>query len=108
MFAIPIAAAILDRKKRKKGPGPEVLAEPIFFPETEFEKDAKPASNPVPRPVPKPAPRPVRRPEEGTRAVEKRSVKAKIDNKTEEEEGLKIDPKMLIIYSEILKPKFDE
>lgn len=100
MFAIPIAAAILDSKNRKKNSGPEVLAEPIIFPEIEAEDGPKESNEARLKPqVTKLKPQ---------KPAQKTVAKKFTPVPETEEESMKIDPKKLIIYSEILKPKFDE
>ena len=100
MFLIPVAAAILDKKNRKNKARPEVLAEPIFFPEIE-KKELRERPQVQGRASAAKPKAPVR---EKNVALNKEAAPA-----TETvEERMDIDPKKLIIYSEILKPKFDE
>lgn len=115
---IPVVVAAVDKKRKKEKRSPSVHAEPIDFSEVEAERTpgneilehekslltpessitlhSRPASV---KPVPKSRPR-----QEARRKPVEKDV-------TEEEitvETVKKDRRKLILYSEILKPKFDE
>lgn len=107
MFLIPVAAAIIDKQKRKQSSRPEVLSQPILFPEVENE--VREQTVPQPAPISDVTAKQIRKPSKAAaRPAETRPQKRVMMPETLEEEKLHIDPKMLIIYSEILKPKFDE
>lgn len=115
---IPVVVAAVDKKRKKEKRSPSVHAEPIDFSEVEAERTpgneileheksllapessitlhSRPASV---RPVPKSRPRQEAR----RKPVEKASEEEEITVET-----VKKDRRKLILYSEILKPKFDE
>lgn len=103
MFAVPVIMAIISAKKKNaKTKKPEVIFEELF-PEA---SDDEPG---------------VRLPAKSGDNTQRATVKAAKPAKTHavpavksrqivdaEEKSIEIDKKKLIIYSEILKPKFDE
>ena len=132
MFVIPLALSFYDRRAKKRKGVPPVQARPVFPSDPEeSEESADPAepaaeyadaqesapaparvspvqaSAPQPRQQEAPAngfPLPSGAAPEGVRAIDKRGKKVEIP---EEKPRLEIDKKKLILYSEILKPKFD-
>ena len=93
-FAIPVAAAILDKRAKTRNPG--------RFPVRTTTPPPPPAAKPqAERPMAHDALQ-----EEGIRAIKRQSA---TDKPAETETGkLEIDKKKLILYAEILTPKFDE
>lgn len=91
-FAIPVAIAILDKRARA-GKAPGQPAAPPAFREKAETAHPRPAETALPK--------------EGERAIIQRRTTAADDlpHKTGKTE---IDKKKLILYSELLKPKFDE
>ena len=116
MFLFPVVVAILDKrvKQRKKAasaaPRPQVP--PISFnpaPQPVVRPAVRPAPQEnVPREsIPQEAPAPAFRPNlEGQRAIHREADHPAVSEPSPEK--LEIDKKKLILYSEILKPKFDE
>ena len=82
------------------------------FPTVELEEDVEvevkpmvyqmPEPQPKPMPRPKPAPKPELKPVTKSRAKAKKPVLQEEDKKTRE----KIDPKKLVVYSEIMNRKY--
>lgn len=112
MFAIPVIIAVLDNKKRKNAGKPQVFSEPLF-PEAPLPEEKDLMGDNTQRQVRiKPAPAPSARPKPAQKVAHKPVIQPKQKPaariETEEENSIEIDPKKLIIYSEILKPKFDE
>ena len=112
MFAIPVLIAVMDNKKRKNTGKPQVFSEPLF-PEAPLPSEEKMMGDNIQRQVRiKPAPAPAPRPRPTQKAAHKPVIQPKQKPaariEIEEENSIEIDPKKLIIYSEILKPKFDE
>lgn len=116
MFLFPIAISLIDKRVKKRKGIPQVQTRPVAgAPRWEVPgqvREQAPATGPDPgqtvfptAAVPEP-PRQAGEPdEEGTRAIRRES---KIRTETvEEKKKLDIDKKKLILYSEILKPKFD-
>lgn len=116
---IPVVVAAVDKKRKKEKRSPSVHAEPIDFSEVEAERSPgseileheksllTPESSitqhtrPVSvKPVPKARPR-----QEAKRKPVEKAV-AEEDEITVE--TVKKDRRKLILYSEILRPKFDE
>lgn len=114
MFAFPIALAILDKRARRKKGRPQVKAYPVFPPEEpddDLEEAPFAREEDVSAPVWQEQETPVTpvsgdAAEEGQRSLGGRSANAA--PKEEKHGKLEIDKKKLILYSEILKPKFDE
>ena len=81
--------------------------------ESAFETDPAPAAEPVtvvpykPELVKVKAPEPVKTFVEGQKAV-RRKAEPVLMEETDTKKKEKIDPKKLVIYSEIMKPKFQE
>ena len=128
-FALPVVISLLDKRAKKQKGVPPVQARPVVFP---AQDDARPYGEVVPEnvrlrrtpptdfvggPLPLTEPRVATvfqddlptRPEapsdEGQRAIHREEKEKKV-----QEEGpqkLEIDKKKLILYSEILKPKYD-
>ena len=133
MFLFPLVVSILDKRAKKRKGVPPVKAEPLFPPApdgSEVRPEERPAAQDPSQPFGWAPPsydaeggtvRPGRTPEpifpaqeaqaneakyanEGQRAVERH-----IDTAAQDDDKLRleIDKKKLILYSEILKPKFD-
>ena len=130
-FCVPILAAIADKRAKAKKRSPQVKAEPIDFEELERRRQAAsegtrsivrgPAAT-VPEPVEGQSARTFTVPEpvegqviEGA-ALRRSSATATAPKPAKEArsgqyptaEEIKKDCKKIILYSEILKPKFDE
>lgn len=99
MFAFPVAAAVIGKKNQEKKNVPPVVARPlteIFRPEEEG--------------MPALRKREDRKKEDKVKTVQKAQAAKTVAPVTEEmeEAGKFTEKQKLIIYSEILKPKFDE
>lgn len=101
MFAFPVIVSLLDKRaKQKRAATPQ--PKPTFPPISRQPVSREPivqkqvAHEPVPDNASK---------EEGVRAIHRKEEEKKVE--TQPADKLKIDKKKLIIYSEILKPKFD-
>lgn len=102
-----LAAAVfkaVNKKLEKSGeqalPGKPVRPEPLRETEREWKQEQTPAPAPTPVPVPKQQP-----------AVARSQTQARkfpVQTETPERKKEKIDPKKLIIYSEIMSPKCNE
>ena len=130
MFLFPLVAALLDKRARKRKGAPPVIARPVF-PSASDVSASRPSERPAAQDPSQPygwAPptydaeggtvpkgRPAETvfkmqkddlpPVEGQRAIVRRIQEVEeIDPRTK----LEIDKKKLILYSEILKPKFDD
>lgn len=105
MFCVPLLAAVVDaRKKALK----KLQAEAEEIEEAEaFQAEGVSSSEPPLRKgtaMPIPA-----HTEEGTHSIEKRQRASKIEEKKSNMLSKEnIDKKKLVLYSEIMKPKFDE
>ena len=125
-FCVPILAAIADKRAKAKKRSPQVKAEPIDFEELERRRAAAsegtrsivrgPAAT-VPEPVEEQSARTFTAPEPVEGAALRRSSATAAAPKPAKEarsgqyptaEEIKKDCKKIILYSEILKPKFDE
>ena len=125
-FCVPILAAIADKRAKAKKRSPQVKAEPIDFEELERRRQAAsegtrsivrgPAAT-VPEPVEGQVARTFTVPEPVEGAALRRSSATVPAPKPAKEarsgqyptaEEIKKDCKKIILYSEILKPKFDE
>ena len=120
MFLFPLVAALLDKRARKRKGVPPVIARPVNGPVPFPSGPEGPGARPVERPAAQddgntvPSGRPAETvfkaqeeilPVEGQRAVTRRIQEVEeIDPRPK----LEIDKKKLILYSEILKPKFDD
>ena len=104
MFAFPVVVALLDKRAKKRRGVPPVQSRPVFPPAantTAAEVDRLPsrvqqANTPTPEPV-----------AEGQRAISRERHQEVVTEEKNPEPKLRIDKKNLILYSEILKPKFD-
>ena len=118
MFLFPLVVATLDKRAQQRKGIPPVKAEPVFPPaEDQADRGFPPEDRNHPRFRKRegsavedsgrgPAQQDVFReesPVEGERAI----VREKKDIGHSEKPKLEIDKKKLILYSEILKPKFD-
>lgn len=112
-LAIMIAGAVGKDKKKRTSRGP-VSSGPwtpdfdedndVFEPETVIQSGWKPAPEPEPEPV-RPAANPVNDiPDEDTFSIPHDNASVTQD----ERRPLMIDKKKLVLYHEIMKPKFDE
>ena len=96
----------------KTGPVVEVLSE--TFDEPSDEPASKPVAKPVEKPVEKPVvefkpvPMPVYRPPKVEENVIRQTESPILQEPEQKSKTEKIDPKKLVIYSEIMKPKFKE
>ena len=112
---LPVIFKLIGKKLEqsgKTGPIAEVLSE--TFDDSSDEPAPEPAAKPVPKPVEKPvaefkpAPMPVYKPmkvEEDVIRQTETLIQVEPEKKPAAE---KIDPKKLVIYSELMKPKFTE
>ena len=112
---LPVIFKLIGKKLEqsgKTGPIVEVLSE--TFDESSDEPASKPVAKPIEKPVEKPVvefkpvPMPVYRPpkvEENVIRQTESLIQVEQEKKPAAE---KIDPKKLVIYSEIMKPKFTE
>lgn len=81
--------------------------------ESAFETDSEPVAAPVtevpykPEPVKVKAPEPVKTFVEGQKAVRRKAEPVLLEE-TDTKKKEKIDPKKLVIYSELMKPKYQE
>lgn len=81
--------------------------------ESAFETDSEPVAVPVtevpykPEPVKVKAPEPVKTFVEGQKAVRRKAEPVLLEE-TDTKKKEKIDPKKLVIYSELMKPKYQE
>lgn len=115
MFCVPLAASLIakaNEKKKKALKEFTVTTQPLTvldddeeddeeYDEAEVAPEAVPVA-PAPAPAPTPAPKVFT---EGEHAIKHTARKADAA-KTEKKE--KIDTRKLIIYSELMKPKFNE
>ena len=111
-FCVPIVAAIADKRAKAKKRSPQVKAEPIDFEELERRRQAAsegtrsivrgPAAT-----VPEPVEGAALRRSSATVPAPKPAKEARSGQYPTAEE-IKKDCKKIILYSEILKPKFDE
>lgn len=112
MFLFPLVVSILDKRAKKRKGVPPVKAEPLFPPAEDIDQEER-AEAPG-RASDYPA-----IPLEGAQEAQanetkpvtegQRAVKRHIGTATQDDDKpkLEIDKKKLILYSEILKPKFD-
>jgi hypothetical protein len=137
MFFFPLLAALLDKRAKRRKEVPPVKARPVVFPSAESGSEVPPGKRPAapdpsqrrgrwappsygaedgygfPKGTPATAPvsaegkpqkeTPTRFETEGQRAI----VREKQVELQDDKPKLEIDKKKLILYSEILKPKFD-
>ena len=113
MFLFPLVVALLDKRAKKRKGIPPVKSAPVFPPRPAERPAAQPAQ-PFDWTLPTPSGRPTETvsktqeadlsPVEGQRAVVRHAERAE---EQEAQPKLEIDKKKLILYSEILKPKFD-
>ena len=106
MFLLPLVAAAIDKKiKGQKKPG-QVTAVPVSWPqedadaEDDWEEDARPVASARQNPVFA----------EGERTVARKAAILVEEPEREKRSSISLTPeekKKLILYSEILKPKFD-
>ena len=127
MFAFPVVVALLDKRAKQKRTASQPKSRPVFpsvsgqqvsrelAPENVRRRRTPPTdevSGPLPLTKPRVATvfqgnsRDTLQSEEGVRAIHRETVE-KAPETTQPTDKLKIDKKKLIIYSEILKPKFD-
>ncbi|MDO4999048.1 MAG: hypothetical protein Q4E27_02210 [Bacteroidales bacterium] len=133
MFLFPLVVSILDKRAKKRKGVPPVKAEPLFPPApdgSEVRPEERPAAQDPSQPfgwappsydaeggtvstgrTPEPIfPAQEAQANEAKHANEgQRAVERHIDTATQDDDKpkLEIDKKKLILYSEILKPKFD-
>ncbi len=115
MFSIPIAAALIDKKMKAGRSVPQVNAEPIDFSEDIPEEEGVKAIVREKESIPEYG---TATPQGATASASERSAAAAVSGEAlRTERGTKPNPmveeilkdrKKLILYSEILKPKFDE
>ena len=104
LFVVPVLISVLDARRKKAAGQKQVVSQPLAFPEEQ-----------APEPV---AGTTVRHEAqsrfeselsgvgvEGGRAVRRRTASV---GEQAVEHRMSVDPKKLILYSEIMKPKFDE
>ncbi len=109
-FCVPIVAAIVDKRAKARKQTPQVNAKPIDF--EELERNRQAAAVPVraeSRPVPvqaKSKPAPVPAPDKAKQTPQRRQPTGPETNPTAAE--IRKDCRKLILYSEILKPKYDD
>ena len=129
MFLFPLVVSILDKRAKKCKGVPPVKAEPLFPPAEDIDQEERAEAPGRPgrpsEPLSQPqqdvfrGELPIRSPQgkpdtfvmEATQTVTEgqRAVERHIDTATQDDDKpkLEIDKKKLILYSEILKPKFD-
>ena len=130
MFLFPLVVSILDKRAKKRKGVPPVKAEPLFPPAEDIDQEERaeaPGRTGRPSEPLSQAQQdvfrgelPIRSPQEGkpdtfvmeaTQTVTEgqRAVERHIDTAAQDDDKpkLEIDKKKLILYSEILKPKFD-
>ena len=130
MFLFPLVVSILDKRAKKRKGVPPVKAEPLFPPAEDIDQEERaeaPGRTGRPSEPLSQAQQdvfrgelPIRSPQEGkpdtfvmeaTQTVTEgqRAVERHIDTAAQDDgkPKLEIDKKKLILYSEILKPKFD-
>ena len=101
LFVVPVLISVLDARRKKAAGQKQVVSQPLAFPE---EQAPEPVAGTTVR-------RGVREPSfsgagvEGERAVRKRTA---FVGEPDVEHRRSVDPKKLILYSELMKPKFDE
>lgn len=115
MFCVPLAASLIakaNEKKKKALKEFTVTTQPLTVLEDDEEDDEDDVEEeevaPVAMPYVAPAPAPVPAPEvftEGEHAIKHTARKA---DAAKAEKKEKIDTRKLIIYSELMKPKFNE
>ena len=114
MFLFPVVVAILDKRVKQRKKAASAAPRPQFPP---ISFNPAPRVQPAARPVvqenipldsvPQEAPVPTFRPNlEGQRAIHREADHTVVSEPAPQK--LEIDKKKLILYSEILKPKFDE
>ena len=126
MFLFPLVVSILDKRAKKRKGIPPVKSAPVDtsspFPFDTKDPGARPARRPAAQAPSQPVgwappsydaeggtvstgrlPNPPEKGVEGERAITRHDEKKVV----EEKPRLEIDKKKLILYSEILKPKFD-
>ncbi len=116
MFLFPVVVAILDKRAKQRKKAASAAPRPQF-PPISFNPAPQPVVRPAPQEnapqenvpresIPQEAPAPVFRPNlEGQRAIHREADHPTVSEPAPEK--LEIDKKKLILYSEILKPKFD-
>ena len=130
MFLFPLVVSILDKRAKKRKGVPPVKAEPLFPPAEDIDQEERAEAPGRPGRPSEPLSQaqqdvfrgelPIRSPQEGkpdtfvmeaTQTVTEgqRAVERHIGTATQDDDKpkLEIDKKKLILYSEILKPKFD-
>ena len=130
MFLFPLVVSILDKRAKKRKGVPPVKAEPLFPPAEDIDQEERAEAPGRPGRPSEPLSQaqqdvfrgelPIRSPQEGkpdtfvmeaTQTVTEgqRAVERHIDTAAQDDDKpkLEIDKKKLILYSEILKPKFD-
>ncbi len=117
-FSIPIAAAIIDKKAKSRRKAPQINAEPIDFEALErSKKEAEESTGALRRETASPAVKAA--PSAGTAAAkvqtmpgrsaqQARSRQEPSSGTSPAAEEIRKDRKKLILYSEILKPKYDD
>jgi len=105
-FALPVVISLLDKRAKKQKGVPPVQARPVVFPPEEADGEVAPENVRAATVFQDDLPtRPEAPSDEGQRAIHREEKEKKV-----QEEGpqkLEIDKKKLILYSEILKPKYD-
>lgn len=109
MFGLPVYASVQAKKAKERSRGNSDSVKPLTAEELEFlrslrDEPEQEAAAPAQKSAPAaPAPQ-----AEGQRTITSATRKPKKAVEEKEVEKEKIDPKKLILYSEIMKPKFDE
>ena len=111
MFLFPVVVAILDKRAKQRKKAASAAPRPQF-PPISFNPAPQPVVRPAPQEnvpresIPQEAPAPVFRPNlEGQRAIHREADHVEAGQPAPKK--LEIDKKKLILYSEILKPKYD-
>ena len=107
MFGLPVFASVQAKKAKERQMGSSRPAQPLTEEELEFlrslrdepEQEAEAQKSAPAAPAPQ---------TEGQRTITSATMKPKKAVEEKEVEKEKIDGKKLILYSEIMKPKFDE
>lgn len=109
MFALPVVMAILDSKKRAKTGTPQVKSEPVK-PEAKFDYELAQEDFSTPLEyIFEQEKTEVKTPVEAPKAIRKAPPKAKEKEPEKEHFSDRLtEAQKLVVYSEIMKPKFEK
>lgn len=109
MFGLPVFASVQAKKAKERQMGSSRPAQPLTEEELEFLRSLRDEpEQEVEAEAQKSAPAAPAPQTEGQRTITSATRKPKKAVEEKEAEKEKIDGKKLILYSEIMKPKFDE